>query len=148
MESKHFKKMKAKLFIIVFSFFLLACSNDDEKEFELPPKMNISADWDQLIIGKWKYIQSCEYGIISSGCRSPLVTNNYTFQDQSVVLYDSFINNCEEGTYNIEGRKIHFSFECINHQFDIEIYALSDQYLIFTYTGDDSVIYRVYESVN
>ncbi len=145
--------MKIKLHYFVFLFIFISCSNSDdsdteiEQEFDLPPQMEINEEWNSLIIGKWKYIQQCEFGIQGGGCSESPSTSHYTFQTESVVLYDNFINNCEEGIYEINGRIVSFSFDCINHNFDAEIHSLSDKYLIFTFTGDDSSIYRVYERV-
>jgi hypothetical protein len=143
--------MKIKLKYFFFLFICISCSNSDknipeiQKEFELPPRTEINENWKNLIIGKWKYIQQCEFDIQGGGCNASPSTNYYTFKSDSVVLFDSFINDCQEGIYSINDRIIYFSFACIDHEFEAEIRTLSENYLIFTFTGDDSVIYRVYE---
>lgn len=110
--------------------------------------MEVKKEWNDVIIGKWKYIQQCEFGIQSGGCNESPIRDKYTFKGESIVLFDGFISDCEEGIYSIDERTLSFSFECIDYEYDVGIYFLSDELLILTSTGDDSSVYRVYQRID
>lgn len=135
----------------IILFTLLSCSNNDDnennevEEYQLPPKMQVSEEWGNLIIGEWEYIQQCEFGITTGGCNPPMFTHHYIFQEESVVLSDQFINNCEEGTYNLEQDILELNFSCVNLEVEWEIHFLNEENLILVGSGDDSFVYWVYK---
>lgn len=144
--------MNYKYFLIPLTLLtILSCSNNEEnkvKEYQLPPKMQVTEQWKNLIIGEWEYIQQCEIGITTSGCNPPMFTHHYTFKEESIVLTDRFINNCKEGTYNLEQDILELNFMCINSIVEWEIHFLSEENLILVGSGIDSTVYRVYKRIN
>jgi len=147
--------MNYKYFLICsILLILLSCSDNDDKEdnqlkeYQLPPKMEFSEQWKNRILGEWEYIQQCEIGITTNGCNPPMFTHHYMFEEEPIVFSDQFINNCEEGTYNLERDILKLNFSCVNLEVEWEIYFLNEENLILAGSGDDSSVYRVYKKIN